>query len=72
MPQSEKIHEIENAYSPTFNQKMQEISRNQKIKFIDFTPLGSQFYYLDGNHLQKDSGKEFTKILNDSLQIYMK
>ncbi|HOB25383.1 MAG TPA: hypothetical protein PKI04_10920 [Kaistella sp.] len=72
LPQSTAMHQIEERYSPEFNSLMQQIATSNGVKFIDFSDSGGAFNYLDGNHLQKDSGREFTKMLNDSLQTYFK
>lgn len=72
LPQGEKIHAIEKGYMPEFSQLMHTLSQKHQIKFLDYSEAGNQYQYVDGNHLQKDSGKEFTKKMNDSLKKYFK
>lgn len=70
LPQSKEIHAIEESYMPEFKNLLETISQKHHIKFIDYSNSGEEYHYVDGNHLEKNSGKEFTKKLNDSLKKY--
>ncbi|MCY0969566.1 hypothetical protein [Chryseobacterium wangxinyae] len=72
LPQSSKIREIEQGYMPNFSNTIKTVSEKHGVKFIDYSYAGDEYNYVDGNHLQKDSGKELTKKLDDSLKKYFK
>ncbi|WP_290840894.1 hypothetical protein [Flavobacterium sp.] len=69
MPQQDKITEIETKFWPVFNQHMNDIAKNRKALYFDFS-VNSKYDSYDGVHLGNESGAIFTKDLCDSIKKY--
>ena len=64
LPLHPDIMKIENEFMPDFNRKMIALDSITE-GYYDMTPFNSNYKYVDGNHLYKDSGKDVTfKIAN--------
>lgn len=59
------ILEIDNALIPGFNELLENVSKENKIPYLDLTPFSSELKYTDGNHLLAESGTEVTKLIGD-------
>jgi hypothetical protein len=70
MPISSEMMELENQYMPEFDSKMNSVSVNSNIPYINLTILNDSCAYTDGNHLYKDSGKMVSEYLAKRLKAY--
>lgn len=68
IPTSEEIMNIENQYSPNFNQIIEKITKRKKIHYFDFSPNFADYQYTDGNHIYKESSKKLTAQIADSIR----
>ena len=69
-PVNEKIVAFENERFPTYNDLVNEISKEQQIQYLDFSNVSNDYNYSDGNHLVNASSRQFSediakKILKD-------
>lgn len=60
IPVSQEFLELEAKVVPGFNERMLDLSRRHQTPFFDFTHESSQYTYTDGNHLWKESGRQFS------------
>lgn len=72
IPASKGIMDIENAYLPDFSRRMEELSKKNDVKFLDFSPEYKKYIYTDGNHMYKEYGKVFTAQIADSILLDQK
>lgn len=68
MPVDGEMLNIENAFWSDFDQKMKTIANQKKLKYFNFSN-SNNFKTYDGNHLDKNEGGNFTKILCDSIKM---
>lgn len=69
IPASKSIIEIENKKYPDFSRLMNDIARQNNIKFFDFSTSYDKYLYTDGNHMYKESGKFFSSQIADSILV---
>lgn len=67
MPVNERFQKLEQQYFPQFEQKINTITVKNKIPYFNFNAYMINLETYDGHHLNKYAGKEFTKILCDSI-----
>ncbi|MCJ7934320.1 MAG: hypothetical protein MUW56_11945 [Chryseobacterium sp.] len=72
IPASEKLMAIENKKYPHFSNLLQDISRKQNVKLLDFSQNYDDYRYTDGNHIYKESGKVLTSRIADSISKRLK
>lgn len=60
IPVIEAMLDIENKIVSGFDEKMDEISKEQHIPYINMMPFNDNYNYTDGNHLSVSSGKQFS------------
>lgn len=70
IPASKEIMQIENEYSPNFNQIIQNITRRKNIPYFDFSGKFNAYLYTDGNHMYKQSSKIFTAEIAELIIAY--
>ena len=63
MPVAKPLLDLENELDPEFNSRMQNMADNHSISYLDYSHMHSEFEYLDGNHLSKNSSTLFSEIL---------
>ncbi|WP_231128716.1 hypothetical protein [Chryseobacterium vaccae] len=68
IPTSKNITEIENEKFPEFNDVMKEISQKHHLKYYNFAGQYNEFQYTDGNHMYRDSGKNLSARIGDSIR----
>ncbi len=61
LPISKEVMEIEKRFSPDFNTKMEKLSNEKGVPYLDLTPQNELYTYTDGNHLYKESAKEVSE-----------
>jgi len=64
LPMHPKMMEIENQSMPDFESKLKEAKRIAS-GYLDLTKQNSDFRYIDGNHLFKESGREVSRIIGN-------
>lgn len=67
MPIDKKILKIENNFWVDFDEQFMKISKQNKIKYFNFS-RDDKYQTYDGNHLDKFGGVNFTKELCDSIK----
>lgn len=67
MPVCREILEIEENYWSDFDKDIGDITDRHGVCYVNFKSMSHTFEYYDGNHLNKFSGKSFTKLLCDSI-----
>lgn len=67
MPVCKEILEIEENYWTNFDNDITNITDKHGVCYMNFKNMSHAFEYYDGNHLNKYSGKTFTKLLCDSI-----
>ncbi len=67
MPISKEFFEYEEEYYPEFNQIINSIAESNHIPYFDFNKKSVAYKTYDGHHIDKYSGKVFTKNLCDSI-----
>ncbi|GAA4282092.1 hypothetical protein GCM10022260_25150 [Gaetbulibacter aestuarii] len=67
-PVDKEILEIENSFYPNFEKYLDSVSKSNNIPYFNFNKSLKNYYETyDGHHINKYSGKEFTKALCDSI-----
>lgn len=61
LPVHPGILNVENRFTPDFNQKMDSLVKNLNVKYLSFEKEGDKYIYTDGNHLHKSSAKKISK-----------
>ncbi|KPE51774.1 hypothetical protein AOB46_07765 [Chryseobacterium indologenes] len=72
IPTSKNLTEIENEKFPEFNSIMKEVSEKHHLKYYNFADQYSEFQYTDGNHVYKESSKDLTARIGDSIRAERK
>lgn len=67
MPVAPEVADLEHAYAPGFDSIMVEISGKFDVPYLNYIAFSDQYQTNDGNHLQKESGKLFTKRLAEDI-----
>jgi len=67
IPTHESILQLEQELSPDFNLLMIDLARKHDVAYFDYSSLSGQFTYTDGNHLWKESGADFTRLLAEDI-----
>lgn len=67
MPISNEFLNYEKKYFPDFENVMDAIVTTKQITYFDFNTYDKKYKTYDGHHIDKFSGKEFTKTLCDSI-----
>lgn len=67
MPVDQKILNVENNFWHGFDQEMNLLSEQKKIKYFNFSK-SNKYQTYDGNHIDKYGGVVFTKELCDSIK----
>ncbi len=68
MPVHEDILEIEDQYCPHFNEIMQNFADEKDLVYYNYTGMGNNYKYTDGNHLIKFSAKAFSLLLAQDIK----
>jgi hypothetical protein len=63
LPVNDEMMLIEKHLVSIFDERMEGLSKEFEINYINFTPLRSNFSYLDGHHLDSNSSVVFSEIL---------
>jgi len=69
IPGFKGVMDIENAFSPDFNDIIGSLAKKNNVKFLDFSSQYDKYIYTDGNHMYKESGKVFTAQIADSILL---
>jgi hypothetical protein len=69
LPIDKKLMALENKYMPDFSKKIDSISKEKKVDYIDLTYLNDSVTFTDGNHLHKNSSEIISKIIAKEIQI---
>ncbi len=72
MPISDEFLSQENKYYPKFDFILDSISKTTDIKYLNFNKMANKYETYDGHHINKFSGKIFTKDLCDLISINKK
>ncbi len=64
IPAWQPIIDAENKGFPNLNKILNEISTTQEIPYFDCSTFALKYAYIDGNHLNQESSKLFSKELN--------
>lgn len=67
IPIHSKMQEIETHLCTNFEELIEQIAFDYKVDYFSFASQGDTFQYSDGNHLYKESAKQFSAILADSI-----
>ncbi len=67
MPISKEFLSYEEQYFPTFGNVIENVAKSNEISYFDFNVGEMKYKTYDGHHIDKFSGKEFTKVLSDSI-----
>ncbi|WP_160114647.1 hypothetical protein [Aquimarina sp. AU474] len=67
MPISKEFLKYEDKYFPRFNRIIDSIANLKEVRYFDFNNGKRVYKTYDGHHVDKFSGKEFTKVLCDSI-----
>lgn len=70
MPLHNDILEIENKLDPEFNMKMDKLSRDLDVSYLDYLQRTNNWQFKDGLHLTVESAKNFSKLLSDDILLY--
>lgn len=63
IPLDKRLYEIENEYLPKFDSLMENCSRELNVPYLNYIHDYNLYQTTDGNHLYKESSKEFSKRL---------
>lgn len=69
MPVIETMLEIENELQSNFNEEMNSIAIENKVHYINMMPENEHYNYTDGNHLDVDSGTQFSLDLAKKIKV---
>lgn len=72
LPLDKYLFEKENYYFPDFNGKIDILSRENGIKYFDYTKYSEIYKTIDGIHLHKDYGKLITEELVKDIETSYK
>lgn len=72
IPAAEKISNLEENTFPEFDKIIEDISKKYNAPYFNFIKNNKDYSYTDGNHIYKESGKELTKQVADSIKKYQK
>ena len=64
MPAWQPIIDVEKNAFPTLNVRIDSICANNNVPYFDYTNLNNVYHYIDGNHLNNNSARQFSKELN--------
>jgi hypothetical protein len=64
IPAWQPIIDAENKGFPNLNEILNEISTTQEVPYLDYSTFALKYSYIDGNHLNEESSKLFSKELN--------
>ncbi len=67
MPISKEFLKYEDKYFPEFDHTIDSIANLKKVAYFDFNKGDIVYKTYDGHHVDKFAGKEFTKVLGDSI-----
>ncbi|MFD2203187.1 hypothetical protein [Shivajiella indica] len=65
LPSDPAILEIDEKMIPDFERKMEQLSLQFNVPFLNLSSMASDFEYTDGNHLTSGSAKDVTKLISD-------
>ncbi len=63
LPIDKELLAVENKYMPDFSKKINSISKEKKVDFIDLTNLNNSLKFTDGSHLYKESSEVISRII---------
>lgn len=69
IPAFKGMMELEDRYDPNFSQRIENIAKENGVKFFDLSSNPENYTYTDGNHMYKESGKIFTAQIADSILL---
>lgn len=72
LPLDKYLFEKENYYFPDFNDKIDNLSKENGIKYFDYTKYSGIYKTIDGIHLRKDYGKVITEELVKDIEAFYK
>lgn len=67
IPAFKGMMELEDKYAPDFNKRIENIAKQNGVKFFNLSTKPEDYIYTDGNHMYKGSGKIFTAQIADSI-----
>lgn len=63
LPVHKSMFDLENELMPDFDTKMDSLSKNENVPYLNFRQLKNKYLYVDGHHLYKTSGKEVSALM---------
>jgi len=68
IPVSPEMERIEEEYYPSFHSEVMAFANGNDAEFLDYFHLNESLYFTDGNHLHRESAREFSKILGADIK----
>lgn len=72
IPVSLQMFELENSLWPEFDNDINNISLQHSVPYFSFIKESGKYRTTDGNHIYKEDGKKFTRLVCDSIISYIR
>lgn len=72
IPEDKELMALEKNFSPNFESKIDSISNNLNVPFLNYSNLVDKFKTYDGLHFESEGAQEFTKTLSIDIKKHLK
>lgn len=72
IPVSLQMFELENSLWPDFDDDINNIALLHSVSYFSFIEKSGKYRTTDGNHIYKDDGKKFTRVVCDSIMSHIR